>query len=148
MENRCPFREFIEGLKQINGLGEDPDVKAVDEALAYWISEHLPRGFEFDYDRRNLIIAVVKKKAKMADLIVTSDFGLYIDALLNMVWREIWQKESTKAERLNKDIDNIDDMDDIDAHDIMMEILRAVFILGYCLRSLEKKKRPPKKKNR
>lgn len=135
MEERNRFQEFIEGLPQLNNFEGDPDVEAVDEALAKWILKYYPGNFNFDYNRRNLMIAMFKKNAEMVDIIMTSDFKPYIDALLDMTWRKIWQEEKTRARKSRKNVDN---------YDFLMKLMRTVFVLGYCLKSLEKKKKPPK----
>jgi len=64
MEEENPFREFIESLPQLDGFGEGADAKALDEVLAAWIAKYHPKGFDFDYKRRDLAIAIIKKKRR------------------------------------------------------------------------------------
>lgn len=133
------FREFIEELPQLNGFEGDPDAKVVDDALAYWIQKYYPKGFNFDYNRRNLIIAAVKKKHELFDLIINSDFRPYLDAIMEKIRQNIvWQK-SKKAQKTNGEADGVV---------MMRNIYREIVVLGYCLGLLTKQSRKKGKKGK
>jgi hypothetical protein len=137
---RSHFREFIEELPQLDEFEGDPDVKAVDDALAYWLKKRHPKGFEFNYNNRNLMISLLKKAPKIKKMIMESSFNDYLDVLLGLVWRRTWQRwqeRVKKAEKLNQKINH---------RAILMELLREVIAMGYCLKSLkeDKKEKPLK----
>jgi len=138
-QKRNIFREFIEELSQLNGFGDDPDVKTVDEALAYWVQKYYPKGFNFDYNKRNLLIAAVKKKHKLFDLIINSDFRPYLDAIMEAIRQNVVWAEMERAQKSGRKVNGVI---------IMRNIYREIVVLGYCLGLLEKQGKEKKEKNK
>ncbi|MBI2450662.1 MAG: hypothetical protein HYV47_03985 [Candidatus Nealsonbacteria bacterium] len=128
-EKKNIFKEFIEQLDQIDDLAKDRDVQNVDEALTKWIQTNYPKGFEFDYNRRDLMIKMIKKSAEISDLIMKSKLRTYLDAIIAMRWQQIADEETERAKRAGRTLNQ---------YNVLMKFAREIFVLGYCLRSLEK----------
>ena len=128
-EKKNIFKEFIEQLDKIDDLLKNRDVRNVEEALAKWIQAHYPKGFEFDYNRQDLMIKMIKKATEMSDLIMTSKLRPYLNAMIEMRRRQIVEEESNKAKEAGTMFNE---------YDVFMELAMQIFVLGYCLRSLEK----------
>lgn len=139
MENkeRNLFREFIEELAKLDDIGADLDVKLVDEALAAWITQHYPKGFEFDYKRRDLTIAMVKKSAVILSLIKKSPYKTYIDAIIDMKWKKM-------CERFYRAKGSGRGGGKINEYYLLMRFALEIFSLGYALKSLEEKEKKKK----
>lgn len=135
MKEKNVFREYIEGLSELNHI-EDPEVKAVDEALAIWINKHFPGGFEFDYERRNLMIAILKKTPETFELIMNSKLRPYIDGILNATWKKAAAEDQSQAK---------ESIADLETNHVIMKLMRIALVFGHCLRNLEKKPKKRKK---
>ena len=133
-KKKNPFKDFISGLPQLNNL-HDPTVEQIDEALALWITKHYPNGFEFSYERRSLLIQMFRKSAEIVDLMMKSDFKPYLDASFDMMWKRCYRQLTEEARKKGKKELNIN------ITTFLRGQMMATFILGYCMKSLEKKRR-------
>lgn len=123
-------KEFIESLSQLDNFETDLITKEVDEALAIWIINHKPRRFEIDFKRRDLVIAAIKKNAIISNMIKSSAFKPYIDAVIEMKWRK-YVKAIEAKQKIGEKVDKIY------YYNLFLEFVREIFALGYSLKSLE-----------
>lgn len=135
MAKKDTLREFIEGLSLLDNFGEDLIVKALDKALVVRITKYHHKGFEFDYKRRDLAIAMLKKGAEIADLIEASPFKIYIHAAIDVKWNALI-KEFNRRDKKGEKVEELA---------LLLEFAMEIFSIGYVLKSLEEKENKEKK---